>query len=278
VLLSEAKALSTAAQIRGNLDADDLAQKQAQWLMGRNPFSAGIMYGEGYDWTPLYSVRSGQLVGALPVGIETKGDNDAPYWPTQICWTYKEVWSQPAGEWIWLMRDLNGPAVLRGITDTVNHQSVEFRDEHTGLTRTAAAHDGAFRILLPQGKYTVRQGAIRTTLTALSGGTYDIDIRRDKAVDYTITSKPEISGDIVLSVATHGVGQHIFSIRADNLELKETPQQTVTPSSGKADEITWHAHIVSPETPWVAVVIVDNDLANRREITGTAPLTSNRGN
>jgi hypothetical protein len=48
--------------------------------------------------------------------------------------------------------------------------------------------------------------------------------------------------------------------------------------SGKADEITWHAHIVSPETPWVAVVIVDNDLANRREITGTAALTSNRGN
>ena len=31
------------------------------------------MYGEGYDWTPLYSVRSGQMVGALPVGIETKG-------------------------------------------------------------------------------------------------------------------------------------------------------------------------------------------------------------
>jgi hypothetical protein len=279
VLLSEAKALSTAAQIRGNLNADDLAQKQAQWLMGRNPFSAGIMYGEGYDWTPLYSVRSGQLVGALPVGIETKGDNDAPYWPTQICWTYKEVWSQPAGEWLWLMRDLNGPAVLRGITDTVHHQPIEFRDEHTGLTRTAEAHDGTFRILLPQGMYTVRQGAIRTTLTALSAGTYDIDIRRDKAVDYTITSKPEISGDIVLSVAARGIGQHIFSIRADNLELKETPQQTVTLSSGEADEITWHAHIVSPETPWVAVVIVDNDLANRREITGTAPFTSsNRGN
>ena len=86
VLLSEAKALSTAGQLRGDLEAEDLAQKQAAWLLGRNPFSASIMYGEGYDWTPLYSVRSGQMVGALPVGIETREYNDAPYWPHQICW------------------------------------------------------------------------------------------------------------------------------------------------------------------------------------------------
>ena len=93
VLLSQAKALSAAGRLRGDLDAEDLAQKQAQWLVGRNPFSASLMYGEGYDWTPLYSVRSGQMVGALPVGIETRGMDDAPYWPTQICWTYKEVWT-----------------------------------------------------------------------------------------------------------------------------------------------------------------------------------------
>jgi hypothetical protein len=103
VLLSEAKALSVAGRLRGDLDAEDLAQKQAQWLVGRNPFSTSIMYGEGYNWTPLYSVRSGQMVGALPVGIETKGFGDAPYWPNQICWTYKEVWTQPVGEWIWLI-------------------------------------------------------------------------------------------------------------------------------------------------------------------------------
>ena len=91
----------------------NLAEKQAQWLVGRNPFAASVMYGEGYDWTPLYSVRSGQMVGALPVGIETKGFDDAPYWPTQICWTYKEVWSQPVGQWIWLMQDVAVPATVQ---------------------------------------------------------------------------------------------------------------------------------------------------------------------
>jgi Glycosyl hydrolase family 9 len=193
VLLSEAIALSTAAHVRGDLSADDLAQKQAQWFMGRNPFSASIMYGEGYDWTPLYSVRSGQMVGALPVGIETKGDNDAPYWPTQNCWTYKEVWSQPAGEWIWLMRDLNGPAVVRVFTDSDSHEPIEFRNEHTGFTKFAKPTSGAIRVLLSEGQYSVRQGITRTTITALSGGSYDIDLRRDKAVDFTVSTEQIIS-------------------------------------------------------------------------------------
>src|SRR5208283_3714782 len=102
------------------------------------------MYGEGYDWTPLYSVRSGQMVGALPVGIETKGFDDAPYWPTQICWTYKEVWTQPVGQWIWLMQDIAVAATVRGTADPARHEPVEFREKASGqLTGVASvASDG----------------------------------------------------------------------------------------------------------------------------------------
>ncbi|MGA8152347.1 MAG: glycoside hydrolase family 9 protein [Terriglobales bacterium] len=272
VLLSEAKALSVAAQVRGDLGADDLAQKQAQWFVGRNPFSASLMYGEGYDWTPLYSVRSGQMVGALPVGIETKSDNDAPYWPMQICWTYKEVWTQPVGEWIWLMQDLNGSAVVRGIADKDNRELVEFRNQRTGFLKTVRPDpgEGAFRVLLPQGSYAVRQGVTQTTLTALSGGSYDIELRREKALDFKVTAETEKSGDIVLRVTARGAGRHVFSIRADNLEMRDKEPKTVEPSSQNVAEAIWHAHIVSPETPWVAVVIPDNALNRRREITGTA--------
>ena len=246
--------------------------------MGRNPFSSSIMYGEGYDWTPLYSVRSGQMVGALPVGIETKGDSDAPYWPTQICWTYKEVWTQPVGEWIWLMRDLSGPAVVSGVIDKTNRQPIEFHDEHTGLTKMVYPDRGAFRVLLPQGRYSVRQGPARITLSAISGGTYAIDLRRDKAVDYTVATETEPSGDIILRITAHGIGLHTFSIRADNLDLTEGPQQSANLIPGKAGEIVWHAHIASTETPWVVVVIADHTLADRQEVTGTAHINSAPGN
>jgi len=274
VLLSEAKSLSVAASVRGDLGAADLAQKQAQWFVGRNPFSASILYGEGYDWTPLYSVRSGQMEGALPVGIETRGDSDAPYWPAQICWTYKEVWTQPAGEWIWLMRDLNGPAVVHGVVDKNNHEAVEFRDQHTGLIKIAVPdpRNGTLRVLLPQGSYAVRQGAMHTRLTALSGGSYNLELRRDKVFDFQVTTEAGGSDDVVIRVSARGAGRHLISLRSDNLVVKDAEHQTMELKPEDRGEVIWHAHIASAETPWVAVVIPDDRLSDRMEITGTATL------
>ena len=111
VLLSQAKALATAARVRGDRDAAELAQKQAQWIVGRNPFSQSTMYGEGYDWTQQYSVSSGDLVGALPVGMQTRGSGDVPYWPPQNMYVYKEVWVHPVGRWLWLMEELTAPSL-----------------------------------------------------------------------------------------------------------------------------------------------------------------------
>jgi len=270
VLLSQAKALSAAGQLRGDLDAEDLAQKQAQWFVGRNPFAASVMYGEGYDWTPLYSVRSGQMVGALPVGVETKGFDDAPYWPNQICWTYKEVWTQPVGQWIWLMEDISVPATVRGTVNPANHDPVEFREQKTGQITTAplVSRDGEFNIRLPEGHYDVRQGSVHTSVTFLPSRSYDVDLRPDRVFDFKVTSQNLINNELVLRVSAEGAGHHTFTIRSDNLTLKEPGQAEMNLTSASAHEIVWHAHVVSSTTPWVAVVIPDGNLAERREITG----------
>jgi hypothetical protein len=270
VLLSQAKALSAAGQLRGDLEAEDLAQKQAQWFVGRNPFAASVMYGEGYDWTPLYSVRSGQMVGALPVGIETKGFDDAPYWPNQICWTYKEVWTQPVGQWIWLMEDISVPATVRGTANPASRDAVEFREQTTGQITTApvGSRDGEFNIRLPEGHYDVRQGSVHTSVTVLPGRSYDVDLRADRVFDFKVTSQNLGSNELVLRVSAEGAGHHTFTIRSDNLTLKEPGEAEMNLTSAGAREIVWHAHVVSSTTPWVAVVIADGTLAARREITG----------
>jgi glycosyl hydrolase family 9/cellulase-like Ig domain-containing protein len=272
VLLSQAKALSAAAVLRRDLDAEDLAQKQAQWFVGRNPFAASVMYGEGYDWTPLYSVRSGQMVGALPVGIETKGFADAPYWPTQICWTYKEVWTQPVGQWIWLMEDLSVPATVQGTADPTSPDQVEFREQKTGEVTPVPppSHDGLFKLDLPEGHYEVRQGSLHTTVTILPGGIYHVDLRPDHALDFKVASQDLGRNEVVLRISAEGAGRHTFTIRSDNLTLTEAPQQEVNLTSAGAHELVWHAHVVSSNTPWVAVVIPDGILSNRRELTASS--------
>ena len=271
VLLSQAKALSAAGQLRGNLEAEDLAQKQAQWLVGRNPFSASVMYGEGYDWTPLYRVRSGQMVGALPVGIETRGFDDAPYWPTQICWTYKEVWTQPVGQWIWLMQDIAVAAAVRGLADPARHESVEFREQASGQPTPVAsiASDGEFDLHLPEGHYDVRQGAAHTTITVLPGGLYHLDLRREHVRDFKVVSQDLGHNQVVLRASAEGAGSYTFAVRADSLILHEPALQKIDLTSGNVQSLIWHADVVSGETPWVAVLIPDGSLSDRREITGT---------
>ena len=110
VLLSQAKALSAASRLRGDSVGLDLAQRQAQWVVGRNPFGQSTMYGEGYDWAQQYSVSSGDLVGSLPVGMQSRGVTDLPYWPSQNMYVYKEVWVHSSNRWLWLMEDLLPPA------------------------------------------------------------------------------------------------------------------------------------------------------------------------
>jgi len=228
------------------------------------------MYGEGYDWTPLYSVRSGQMVGALPVGIETKGFSDAPYWPNQICWTYKEVWTQPVGQWIWLMQDISVPATVRGTANSAAREPVEFREQNSGQVTiaTPTPMDGEFNLRLPEGHYQVRQSSAHTSLTVLPGGSYHLDLRGDHVFDFKVTFQDLGHNDVILRVSAEGAGHHSFAVRSDNLILKQPGKQEIDLPSGNAQETVWHAHVVSPDTPWVAVVIPDGNLTDRREITG----------
>lgn len=106
VLLSQAKALAAASRLRGDSAGLDLAEQQAEWVVGRNPFAQSTMYGEGYDWAQQYSVSSGDLVGSLPVGMQSRGMTDLPYWPSQNMYVYKEVWVHSSNRWLWLMEDL----------------------------------------------------------------------------------------------------------------------------------------------------------------------------
>jgi hypothetical protein len=105
-ILSQAKGLSAAARLRNDRALLDLCIQQLEWVLGRNPFCQSTMYGAGHDYAPQYTAMSGDMVGSLPVGIETHFDKDEPYWPADNCYNYKEVWVHPSSRWLWLMCDL----------------------------------------------------------------------------------------------------------------------------------------------------------------------------
>jgi hypothetical protein len=115
----------------------------------------------------------------------------------------------------------------------------------------------------------VRQGSAHTRVTVLPGGFYDVDLRFDRVLDFKVTSQDLGHNQVVLRVSAEGAGRHTFTLRSDNLTLNEPGTQEMDLISGGVRAAVWHAHVVSPRTPWVAVVIPDGTLSKRREVTGS---------
>jgi hypothetical protein len=266
-ILPQAQALASAAQLRGDLEAVTLAQHQAEWIIGRNPFSQSTMYGEGCDFPPLYAPFPGNVVGALPVGIQTRGERDVPYWPVQSTWTYKEVWVHPVGRWIWLMRDLAGPALVEGLAD----DPVLFTPIGSGpssVVRVIPTY-GQFRVMLPEGKYHVRGQSFEHAEIFLPAGTYHLDLRPGRALSFEISKLSSANGAVRIRLSAQGEGSHRFTIRTDNLTISD-PHKELMLKSGIAGSFEWSARIQSADTPWVAVVVADDNPRVRKELMGSA--------
>ncbi len=82
--------------------------EQLYWIAGKNPFLQSIIYGEGKRYAQQYGISTGEVTGEIPVGMESYGNEDIPYWPQGNNCTYKEVWTSPAGRWLWLAADILG--------------------------------------------------------------------------------------------------------------------------------------------------------------------------
>ena len=103
VILSKAIGLAAIARYLDDQELLNIAYRQFDWLLGLNPFNQSIMWGEGYRYQALYSPLSGDIVGAVPCGIHTKFNRDAPYWPSDNWHNPKEIWVHSTSDWLWLM-------------------------------------------------------------------------------------------------------------------------------------------------------------------------------
>ncbi|MFW5877475.1 MAG: glycoside hydrolase family 9 protein [bacterium] len=117
--LGQASALSPAAIYRNDDRLEEICRKQLEWNLGRNPFAQSLMYGEGYNYSSQYSSMGGNMIGALPVGSQTDYNKDIPYWPSDVCFNYKELWVHPSSLWLLMMDDqykikekMNNPAKI----------------------------------------------------------------------------------------------------------------------------------------------------------------------
>jgi hypothetical protein len=74
----------------------------------------------------------------------------------------------------------------------------------------------------------------------------------------------------MLQLSVEGAGAHIFTARVDNLELLGLGIVQVDLDRHSTRQISWHARVIDPATPWVAVLLPDGQLNQHQELTGIA--------
>lgn len=105
VLLSMGKAAGILGRYFGDAALLQLAREQMYWMWGKNPFGQSLVYGAGSNYCRQYAVLCGECVGEVPVGVETLGNQDLPYWPQNNNATFREVWVAAACRWLSVCAD-----------------------------------------------------------------------------------------------------------------------------------------------------------------------------
>lgn len=104
--LSMGKAASLLGDYFEDKQLIEIAREQVYWTVGKNPFGQSLIYGEGSNYGQQYTALLGETVGEMPVGVQTRYDEDLPYWPQANIATYREIWTTPPGRWLWIIADL----------------------------------------------------------------------------------------------------------------------------------------------------------------------------
>ncbi len=269
VHLSQTLALLTAAQMQDNLDLENLAETQLQWVFGGNPFSQSFMYGEGYDYPPLYAYNPGDIVGSLPVGVDCVRD-DKPFWSASNHATFKEIWVVPVNRFLWNALYLTMPALVEGELANSDSRSVVFSNKATSEQIKVSTDDaGKFKALMPAGEYEIRFDSASCDLGLLSGMQYTLNLNPEKNIDFVaaLDSQNIETKHVRIKVVAEGKGQHTVSIRIFNGEVSE-PEKEINLRSGEKAEFEWNLLVTNPKTPWVAVIIPDGDLVWKQTLTG----------
>ncbi|MBL7699662.1 MAG: glycoside hydrolase family 9 protein [Chitinophagaceae bacterium] len=105
VHLSTGKSAALCGKFLKDKELMDIAEQQLFWIVGKNPFGQSLIWGEGSNYPQLYVALPGETVGAIPVGMQSRFNDDKPYWPQFNTATYKEVWGAPAARWLSLISE-----------------------------------------------------------------------------------------------------------------------------------------------------------------------------
>ena len=260
VTLAGGKGVACAAAAKNDYALAELAQRQFEWISGKNPFAESVMFGEGYDYCQEYAVLPGEMVGELGVGFATLDEHDSPFWPQVNTCVYKEVWIRSVLQWIWLASDLHGGAKISGIMPQKNGK-VLFTNMDYGCIYELSVNSetGWYEGELPAGNYEICCCGQIKHMTLLASRSYRLDA---PFYDYQIKARKE-GNEVTLVIRTQGSGRARIKLNMINLTCCDFDREIIL-----GEEIEIKGEIREARRPYYAVLIPDGKLEQIKEVYG----------
>jgi hypothetical protein len=258
--LASTVALSAAARMRNSLELQELAASQFQWVLGANPFSQSLMYGEGYDFQPLFAYCMRDMVGALPVGMDCMA-SDEPWWTCFNDSDYKEIWVVPTARFLEAITYVATPARVEGTAAAHGR----FIEHSTGKWTEVS---GDFAVDLPPGQYVVECGTMQRRVDLLAGSNYTFRLDPADWIGIVLFGgEARTDGCVEVRATVRGAGEHTLELRALNGTLDASTAHLDLGAEGE-ETLTWDLKVAHADRPWAVVAIPDGDHALRAEAFG----------
>lgn len=255
--LAQAAILAEAARLRGDYSLLELSEAQLEWTMGKNPFCRSLMYGEGYNYLPYYNPMSGNIVGALPVGLGAIY-SDEPILPTGNNEPSKrEVWVHSIARFLALAHTFVSKTQISTYCD-LNLYNMK-------TEKILCLKSSKNPIDIPPGSYRIRNNKMIDIgyISLLPGEKYTID---GKLFFMVSEIKDEENNLIKIKVNCVGKGQHSFELRVSNLTFCSNKNVKVDLGTGTEKSFSWILKKRNEGQPWIGVIIPDGNLMLKQEI------------
>ena len=286
-LNTSAMTLAGVAALARDPQAEHLAQRCFQWMVGRNPFSRSQIWDVGYRFReqPHYVASHDEMPGSLACkGIDGRLDGDSKY--------HDEPFSDPLPRCVinevciaQSQHLLNAGCELAfspRLAGTVrgerrpNEVLARFAGTDQIAARSSIGSKGAYALLLPGGgTYDIEYGSVRRrqfVATATQCRSFDLDLERELAVSVECpkTVKPGSAFDLRVHLrrlaASTSCARVALSLRTHNVECAEPTK--VVKLTDDEERVTFRLTPQRAAEPFIVLVVPDNQLCKRAEAMG----------
>lgn len=289
-----AATLAAVADLAQDADAEAMAHRCLQWMLGRNPFSRSQVWaiGHRYREQPHYVATHDEMPGGIPCkGIDGRMDGDGRYHdepfsdPLPRCVINEVCISQSAyflnaGRELAFQPTLNGTIVGE---QRPNEITARFAGAEEIAARTRIDVQGNYTLTLPGGgRYEIHCGPIRRSCfvaSATCSHGFDFDLAREIGVagqcpEVVRPGEPfQLQVDVRRLGRGTGDGRHRLSLRLHNLTCQD-PKATVDLTGETSACVTFDLVPKRPAEPFLILVIPNGQLQKRAEWMGVVQSAS----